>query len=96
MPETTLSPRDRRRAKIARDAGLYVRDLVTVDGIEKPLVTEMDWLASTSTNTRFHVPCEKDDPGASLDLNAGERVLRGMSTVAGEQSRHRVAIARPL
>lgn len=94
-----LSPRDRRRAKIARDAGLYVRDLLVVDGIEKPLITAGDYDAAFSpvdlrSHIRFGVPCREADAGAGLDLNTAEKILRGLDDVESAKSRHAATTAR--
>ncbi len=76
------SPRTNHRMKVAREAGLYVSDLYLVNDEWLPIVTSEDFVKARGMNAeiRFGVSCNKDDVGATLDLNAGERILRGIST----------------
>lgn len=81
------SPRHNHRAKVARENGLWCRSLLCANGLETPIVTAEQMSEAVrrqidgSAAVKWQVPCREGDPGAGLDLNTAENILRGMSSV---------------
>jgi hypothetical protein len=72
--------------KICLERNLWCRDFVTYNGkpeevllgrLDTALMAQLDGRAKI----RWHVPCEKDDPGSHADLNRASCIRLGQSSV---------------